>query len=133
MNEQIPDFIKNLNKEDATLSSSSQKGFVSTIGEQIPDFISKPISKSTDAEYISVKPDLKDIEVRQELGLDFDNSFSSNQEAVKQYVDNLSDEDYKTWTNLKNEGYSLDARKALLENREDLYDINAKGNEKFWS
>ena len=133
MNEQIPDFIQNLNKEDASISNSSQKGFITRDNQQIPDFIAKPINHQSDIEFNSIQPDYKDIEVRQELGVNFDNSFSSNQDAVKQYVDGLSDEDYKTWTQLKNEWYSLDARKALFDNKENLYDINAKGWEKYWS
>jgi hypothetical protein len=67
MNEQIPDFIKNLNKEDASITSSSQKGFVTKDNQQIPDFITKPINKQSDIELNSVKPDYKDIEVKQEL------------------------------------------------------------------
>ena len=54
-------------------------------------------------------------------------------EERQAYVDALSNEDWKIWKQLKSEGYSFEARKALLENREDLYDINASGNEKFWS
>lgn len=127
MNEQAPDFIRNTGTTN--IGSSSQKGFIQTQDENIPDFISNS-SKSTS---VSVKPDLKDLEVKQELGIDFDNTFSNNQEAVKEYVDNLSDEDYKTWTNLKNEWYSLDARKAMFDNKEDLYDINAAGDKKYWS
>ena len=134
MNEQIPDFIKNLgSKEDASISNSSQKGFITRDNQQIPDFIAKPLNKQSDIEYNSVKPNYKDIEVRQELWVDFDNSFSQDPEQVKQYVDSLSNEDYQTWTQLKNEWYSLDARKAMFDNKDSLYDINAKGSEKYWS
>ena len=133
MNEQIPDFINNLgNREDAELATS-QKWFIDNGTKQIPDFISNPINKQSDVELNSVQPNYKDIEVRQNLWINFDNSFSQDKEQVKQYVDNLSKEDYKTRTDLKNEWYSLDARKAIFDNRDDLYDISAKGEKKYWT
>jgi hypothetical protein len=52
-----------------------------------------------------------------------DKDWENNQEDVKSYVDSLSEEDYKIWRGLKDEGYSLSARKALFDNREDLWDI----------
>ena len=40
------------------------------------------------------------------------------------YVDALSDDDWNTWNQLKSEWYSFEARKALMENQDMLYDIS---------
>ena len=44
-------------------------------------------------------------------------------EEKQSYVDALSDEDWNTWNQLKSEWYSFEARKALMENQDMLYDI----------
>jgi hypothetical protein len=45
-------------------------------------------------------------------------------DAKQSYVDALSDEDWNTWNKLRTERYSFEARKALMENQDMLYDIN---------
>lgn len=135
INQQIPDFILDLNKEieEETVKSSSQWGFYSTKTQQIPDFIQpKANSNSTISTTIN-QPNIRDTEVKLELGDDYDDLWDKNQEQVKEYIDSLSDDDYKIWTDLKNEWYSLNSRKALMDNRDDLYDITEPWNKKFWS
>ena len=63
----------------------------------------------------------KDLQVAQELGIVIPEPM--REEEKQAYVDALSEEDWETWQNLKDEGYSFEARKAMFDNREDLYDI----------
>ncbi len=71
----------------------------------------------------------KDTEVSSMLGI---NQFTPMTDDEKQtYVDALSEEDWNTWNQLKDEGYSFEARKALMENQDMLYDINEVGTWKY--
>lgn len=73
----------------------------------------------------------KDTEVSSMLWID---QFTPMTDDEKQsYVDALSDEDWNTWNQLKSEWYSFEARKALLENRESLYDINKAWTQKYFT
>ena len=118
MDDYIPDFILNLDK--------NQKNEYTT-DTDIPDFIQNlKTSELREFNYL-------DEEVKTNLGVDLDNSWSSNKEEVKKYVDSLSTEDYKTWLDWKNQGYSLDARKALMDqkdllNPEEKWDLKYKIN-----
>ena len=73
----------------------------------------------------------KDFQVSQELWITIPEPMPESEKQA--YVDALSEEDWETWQNLRDEGYSFEARKALFDNREDLYDITEPGNKKFWS
>lgn len=73
----------------------------------------------------------KDLQITKELGIDLPEVMGDDEKQA--YVDGLSKEDWKTWNNLKQEGYSFEWRKALLDNREDLYDITESGNKKYRS
>ena len=65
----------------------------------------------------------KDTEVSSMLWI---NQFTPMTDDEKQsYVDALSDDDWNTWNQLKSEGYSFEARKALMENQDMLYDISS--------
>ena len=68
-----------------------------------------------------LKPN-KDTEVTSMLDLESLTPMTDNEK--QSYVNSLSDEDWNTWNKLKEEWYSFEARKALLDNRYDLYDIN---------
>lgn len=72
----------------------------------------------------------KDTEVSSMLWI---NDFTPMTDEEKQsYVDALSDEDWNIWNNLKSEWYSFEARKALMENQDMLYDINEEGTWKYY-
>lgn len=73
----------------------------------------------------------KDLQVAQELWIIIPDPLTDDEK--QNYVDSLSNEDWKTWNELKKEGYSFEARKAMFDNREDLYDITEPWNKKFWS
>lgn len=73
----------------------------------------------------------KDFQVSQELWITIPEPMS--EEEKQAYVDALSEDDWKTWKNLRDEWFSFEARKALFDNRDDLYDITAPWNKKFWS
>ena len=125
--ENVPDFITNPIKADTNIGS--QRGFISNT-ENVPDFIQpRKVVNYDDIE----QPKRLNVEVSQELWLDLDKDWSLNQNAVKEYVDALSEDDYQIWKQLKNEGYSLEARKALMENQDLLYDISEPGNKKYYS
>ena len=125
--ENVPDFISNPIRPEQNVGS--QRGFISTT-ENVPDFIQP--NRSINFDDIE-QPNRLNTTVSQELWIDLDKEWSSDLNAVKTYVDSLSDEDYKTWTNLKNEWYSLEARKALMDNQDLLYDIKETWNKKFYS
>ena len=115
MDDYIPDFILNLDK--------NQKNEYTT-DTDIPDFIQNlKTSEHREFNYL-------DEEVKTNLWVDLDNSWSSNKEEVKKYVDSLSTEDYKTWLDWKNQGYSLDARKALMDQK-DLLNPSEKWDLKY--
>ena len=73
----------------------------------------------------------KDFQVSQELWITIPEPMS--EEEKQAYVDALSEDDWKTWQNLRDEWFSFEARKALFDNRDDLYDITEPWNKKFWS
>ena len=73
----------------------------------------------------------KDLQISQELWVSIPEPMPLEERQA--YVDALSNEDWKTWKQLKSEGYSFEARKAMMDNKDLLYDITAPGNEKFWS
>ena len=73
----------------------------------------------------------KDLQVAQELWIMIPEPMMEKEKQA--YVDALSDEDWEIWQNLKDEWYSFEARKAMFDNREDLYDITEAWNKKFWS
>lgn len=108
-NDPIPDFILN-NQNDYSNGVNTFGWWPSN--DPIPDFI------KDQSEEILPKRNLKDEEVKTQLGVDFDNSFSSDSKQVKEYVDSLSDDDYELRDQWREEWYSLDARKALMDNRE---------------
>ena len=108
-NDPIPDFI--LNNQNDYSSGINTFGWWPS-NDPVPDFI------KAQSEEIIPKRNLKDEEVKTQLWVDFDNSFSSDSEYVKKYVDSLSDNDYELRDQRREEGYSLDARKALMDNRE---------------
>lgn len=73
----------------------------------------------------------KDLQISQELWIVIPEPMMEKEKQA--YVDALSEEDWKTWQNLRDEWYSFEARKAMFDNREDLYDITEPWNKKFWS
>lgn len=130
-NEQIPDFIMNLWNNNYDWPSGMSNDY------PVPDFISQMDTKVDFSNETPVNPNrttrtsfLKDLEVQNELGIDLDKSFSSNQEWVKSYVDSLSNDDYNLWDNRRQEWYSLDARKALMDNK-DLLNPEKSGGLKY--
>ena len=120
MDNQAPDFIQNLGKQNI-----EEKPLVNNTSD-VPDFIKQPQTPS-------VQPNIKDVEVSNELGLDLDTTLEQNAQAAQEYVDSLSEEDYKTWRNLRKEWYSISAAKTLLENQDLLYDISKPGANKYIS
>ena len=105
MDDYIPDFILNLDKNQRNNYTSDS---------DIPDFIQNlDTSEPRKINYL-------DEEVKTNLGIDLDDSWSSNKEEVKKYVDSLSNEDYQTWLDWKDQWYSLDARKALMDQKDLL-------------
>lgn len=126
INNQVPDFIQNLGS-----SSAKDPVLNNTSSQPVPDFIQNLGGDSM----VEIDPKIKltNNEIRNELWIQVDNSWSSNQQQVKDYIDNLSNEDYKTWSKLKEEWYSLDARKALFDNKDQLYDINKPWMKKYRS
>ena len=122
-NDPIPDFILNNQNDYSPDSISVFWGWASN--DPIPDFI----KNQEEDIVVSPKKNLMDEEVKTQLGVDFDNSFSSDSKQVKEYVDSLSDEDYELWDQRREEWYSLDARKALMDNRELVN--SEKGNLKY--
>ena len=108
-NDPIPDFILN-NQND--YSNKVNTFWWWTSNDPVPDFIKEQ------SEEILPKRNLRDEEVKTQLGIDFDNSFSTDSKQVKEYVDSLSDDDYELRDQRREEWYSLDARKALMDNRE---------------
>lgn len=121
INDPVPDFI--LNNQNDYSNWVNIFGWESS-NDPIPDFI-----KEQSEENIP-KRNVRDEEVRTQLGIDFDNSFSSDSKQVKEYIDSLSDEDYKIWDQRRAEWYSLDARKALMDNK-NLINTKEKGNLKY--
>ena len=92
------------------------------IPEETPDF-SQPLVK---------EQNLKDLQVKQELGItDLPEPMTDDEKQA--YVDWLSTEDWKAWKQMRKEWYSFEARQAMMDNKEDMYDISKPGNEKFWS
>jgi hypothetical protein len=88
MDDYIPDFILNLDK--------NQRNEYAT-DSNIPDFIQNlDTSEPRKINYL-------DEEVKTNLGIDLDDSWSSNKEEVKKYVDSLSNEDYQTWLDWKDQ------------------------------
>ena len=71
----------------------------------------------------------KDTEVSSMLGLTWFTPMTDNEKW--DYVNSLSDEEWNTWNNLKSEWYSFEARKALMDNQDQLYDINTLGSWKY--
>lgn len=120
MDNQAPDFIQNLGKQNI-----GEKPLVNNTSD-VPDFIKQPQTPS-------VQPNIKDVEVSNELWLDLDTTLEQNAQAAQEYVDSLSEEDYKTWRNLRKEWYSISAAKTLLENQDLLYDISKPGANKYLS
>ena len=110
-NDPIPDFI--LNNQNDYSNGVNTFGWQSS-NDPIPDFI----KNQEEDIVVSPKRNLKDEEVKTQLGVDFDDSFSSDSKQVKEYVDSLSDDDYELRDQRREEWYSLDARKALMDNRE---------------
>ena len=94
---------------------------LNTQPEYQPDF-EKPLTNMNNP---------KDLQVAQELGITIPEPMI--EEEKQAYVDALSNEDWKIRNDLKKEGYSFEARKAMFDNREDLYDITEPWNKKFWS
>ena len=129
-NEQVPDFIINLGSRSA---DATDPVLNNTYSEQVPDFIRKLNEAKQEQNRIQKEINLKDQEVRTELWVQLDKDWASDENEVKSYVDSLSDDDYDTWYNLREQGYSLEARKALMENQDLLYDINETWNKKFYS
>lgn len=84
---------------------------------------------NTDTEIVEKPVNQKDQEVTSMLWVTLD---ILTDEEKQSYVDALSDEDWKTWKKLKNEWYSFEARKALLENEDSLYDLEATGTDKYF-
>lgn len=123
-NSKAPSFIQNLtgiNKdEEVEIQNSAPSG-----NPKAPSFL-QGINSTTK------QIDPKDIEVSNELGFDLEDWWN-NKEEVKLYVDSLSDDDYQIWNQLKNEWYSLSARKTLMENRDLLYDISKPWANKYIS
>lgn len=89
-----------------------------------------PNETQIDQTWIQIYDNPKDNEVSSKLGVDLNRL--SDQEK-QSYVNALSDENWNIWNNLKNEWYSFEARKALLENRESLYDINKAWTQKYFT
>jgi len=123
-NSKAPSFIQNLtgiNKDEEVEIQNSAP----TWNPKAPTFL-QWISSTTK----QINP--KDVEVSNELGFDLEDWWN-NKEEVKLYVDSLSNDDYQIWNQLKNEWYSLSARKALMDNRDLLYDISKPGANKYMS
>lgn len=78
------------------------------------------------------KQDIGDWEVRNELGMELDNSLE-DLNVAQEYVNALSDEDYQTWRKLRDEGYSVNATKTLMDNQDLLWDINNPWAKKYLS
>lgn len=72
----------------------------------------------------------KDQEVTSMLWVDIQSPMTDQEKQT--YVDSLSDEDRATWNKLKNEWYSFEARKTLMDNKEMLYDVEAEGSSKYF-
>lgn len=120
MDNQAPDFIQNLGKQKV------EKNSLVNNTSEVPDFIKQPKIQS-------VQPDIKDVEVSNELWLDLDTTWEQDTQAAQDYVNNLSEDDYKTWRNLRKEWYSISAAKTLLENQDLLYDISKPWANKYMS
>lgn len=72
----------------------------------------------------------KDQEVISMLGVDIQSPMTDQEKQT--YVDSLSNEDRATWNKLKNEWYSFEARKTLMDNKEMLYDVEAEWSSKYF-
>lgn len=80
--------------------------------------------------WLQIYDNIKDKEVVSKLWVDLNRISDAEKQS---YVNSLSDEDRNIWNNLKNEWYSFEARKVLLDNRESLYDINQSWTRKYFT
>lgn len=87
------------------------------------------INPNEGTDYNVVQKNWKDMEVSSMLWIQDFEPMTDNEK--QSYVDALSDEDWNTWNQLKSEWYSFEARKALMENQDMLYDINTPGSWKY--
>lgn len=125
-NDPVPDFILNRSQDEQVRLPF----WWSDSNDPIPDFIKQNQTDLVPGSYERPKFNRKDFEVQTQLWIDYDDSFSSNPDEVKSYVDSLSDEDYEIWEKRKDEWYSLDARKALMDNK-DLINTKESWNLKY--
>lgn len=88
------------------------------------------INPNEGTDYNVVQKNWKDMEVSSMLWIQDFEPMTDNEK--QSYVDSLSDEDWNTWNQLKSEGYSFEARKALMENQDMLYDINEEWTWKYY-
>lgn len=89
-----------------------------------------PNKTQIDQTWMQIYDNIKDNEVSSKLGVDLTPLSDPEKQS---YVDALSNDDWNIWNNLKNEWYSFEARKALLENKESLYDINKAWTQKYFT
>lgn len=127
-NEQVPDFIRNLGSKSA---NATDPVLNNTSSEAVPDFIKNMNQNKWEQEEIQRQINLKDQEVGRELGVQLNKDWALDESKVKSYIDGLSDEDYDTWSNLREQWYSLEARKALMDNKDLLWDPTKEGSAKY--